>query len=69
MDLLDDTARRLAWLPRTLPSDTYFMSGYDGQYVVVIPSKQLVICRLGFTKEDVTVWDPALFFGEIVKHF
>ena len=32
-----------------LPEDTYYMSGYQGQHVLVIPSRQLVVVRLGFT--------------------
>lgn len=33
----------------SLPTDTYFMGGFQGQYVVVIPSKKLVVVRMGFT--------------------
>lgn len=32
-----------------LPEDTYYMSGYQGQHVLVIPSRHLVVVRLGFT--------------------
>jgi CubicO group peptidase (beta-lactamase class C family) len=34
----------------TVPDDVYYMGGYQGQYVVVIPSKELIIVRFGFTK-------------------
>ncbi|MFT5451665.1 MAG: CubicO group peptidase (beta-lactamase class C family) [Enterobacterales bacterium] len=34
----------------TVPDDAFYMGGYQGQYVVVIPSKELIIVRFGFTK-------------------
>jgi CubicO group peptidase (beta-lactamase class C family) len=34
-----------------MPADAYWMSGHDGQSVVVVPSADLVVVRLGFTPE------------------
>ena len=33
----------------TLPEDTFWMLGHDGQSIAIIPSKKLVIVRLGLT--------------------
>ncbi len=35
-----------------IPTDTYYASGYQGQGVMIIPSKELVIVRLGYTQSD-----------------
>lgn len=41
-----------------IPRDTYHAVGYDGQFVTVIPSRNLVIVRLGLTHTyEVWVWD------------
>ena len=41
-----------------IPRDTYHAVGYDGQFVSVIPSRKLVIVRLGLTHTyEVWVWD------------
>jgi CubicO group peptidase (beta-lactamase class C family) len=32
-----------------LPADTFWMGGHDGQYVAVVPSRQLVVVRMGLT--------------------
>ena len=42
-----DPAKQRFW--SEIPEDTYYMSGFQGQRVVIIPSKQLVFVRLGFT--------------------
>ncbi|MEM7336656.1 MAG: serine hydrolase, partial [Chloroflexota bacterium] len=32
-----------------IPADDYWLSGFDGQFVIIIPSEELVIVRMGFT--------------------
>jgi CubicO group peptidase (beta-lactamase class C family) len=46
-NLLPDGSLRWA----SLPSDTYYMSGHDGQKVIMVPSEGLVVVRMGFTPE------------------
>jgi CubicO group peptidase (beta-lactamase class C family) len=33
-----------------LPEEVYFMSGYEGQYVFIVPSKRMVIVRTGMSR-------------------
>ncbi|NJO00690.1 MAG: serine hydrolase [Bacteroidia bacterium] len=45
------------WLNRSgkfpdLPRDMYYFAGYQGQRVFIIPSRQLVIVRMGISEED-----------------
>ncbi len=40
------------WLPRAdagLPPDTFILDGHDGQNIIVVPSEDLVLVRLGLT--------------------
>ncbi len=34
-----------------IPADTFWMEGHDGQYAAIVPSRDLVILRLGLTPE------------------
>jgi CubicO group peptidase (beta-lactamase class C family) len=35
-----------------LPADTFWMSGHDGQYVAIVPSRQVVVVRMGLTPDS-----------------
>jgi len=43
----DDGRLQRTW--PSLPTDTYSMNGFQGQRVIIIPSKELVVVRLGFS--------------------
>lgn len=59
---------RTAWF-QGLPEDAYFMAGHDGQYVIIIPSKNAVIVRTGITRHvppiEVTAPVAAALFDAI----
>jgi CubicO group peptidase (beta-lactamase class C family) len=48
----------------TLPRDLYYCGGFNGQIVAVIPSRDLVVVRLGVTHDD--SWDHETFIGQIL---
>lgn len=50
----------------SLPRDTFGLSGFQGQSVVIIPSRETVIVRLGLTP-DRTALDQDEFFGLVLK--
>lgn len=41
---------KMRWMSKTLPSDAFAFTGYQEQMVLGVPSLQLVIVRIGFTK-------------------
>ena len=51
-----------------MPEDAYYMLGYDQQIVAVVPSRDLVIVRLGLTREE-SAWDHARELTPIVRAF
>lgn len=51
-----------------MPKDAYHMAGYEGQRVIVIPSYDLVIVRLGFSQPE-SNWDFTGFVEDVVSAF
>jgi len=49
-----------------LPTDLYRASGHDGQTVTIIPSSDLVIVRLGVSRDDET-WDLGAFTADVLE--
>jgi CubicO group peptidase (beta-lactamase class C family) len=53
------------WMPK-VPPDMYSLRGFEGQYVAIIPSKKLVIVRLGLSAAD-KAWDQEQFIADIIE--
>jgi CubicO group peptidase (beta-lactamase class C family) len=51
-----------------MPEDGFYMLGYDGQVVAVVPSRDLVIVRLGLTQRGGN-WEPARDLSPLVYAF
>lgn len=51
-----------------MPEDTSYMLGFDGQVVAIVPSRNLVVVRLGRTKKGGD-WDPARELAPLVNAF
>ena len=60
----DDPAAEEPPEPPDTPS-AFFASGYEGQYLVVIPGRDLVVVRLGQTA-DPLAWDMAAFVRDLL---
>ncbi|TKD66076.1 serine hydrolase [Flavobacterium sp. ASW18X] len=48
-----------------VPKDTYYMDGFEGQFVYIIPSKDLVVVRTGLSSPP--NFDANTFLGALVK--
>jgi CubicO group peptidase (beta-lactamase class C family) len=48
-----------------VPKDMYSCNGHDGQFIFIIPSKDLVVVRTGFSKGD--DFDRNIFLSEIIE--
>ena len=51
-----------------LPEDAFYMLGHEGQMVAVIPSRQLVVVRLGLSRRR-GAWDQGAFLDALLKAF
>jgi CubicO group peptidase (beta-lactamase class C family) len=52
------------WMPKA-PNDMYSLSGFEGQFVSMVPSRKLVIVRLGLSVPEEN-WDQGQFIADIV---
>jgi hypothetical protein len=48
------------------PVDTYYADGYQGQRVIVIPSKKLILVRFGATTPS-SAWDTDAFIAGVLQ--
>lgn len=60
----DPAAPQNRMYPR-LPQDIYLAEGYQGQMIAVIPSRKIVVVRLGMTYDD--KWGLEEFLEEVLK--
>jgi CubicO group peptidase (beta-lactamase class C family) len=51
-----------------LPADAFHAVGHEGQFVSVIPSRKLVVVRLGLSRGE-HVWDHAAFLERLLEAF
>jgi CubicO group peptidase (beta-lactamase class C family) len=49
-----------------LPPDTYWMQGHDGQSIAIVPSRELVVVRLGLTPRALE-YRPQALLAAVVK--
>jgi hypothetical protein len=49
-----------------VPPDMYSLRGHEGQYVAIIPSKRLVVVRLGLSVGE-KAWDQEQFLADIIE--
>ncbi len=49
----------------SLPEDAYFAMGHEGKVIAIIPSRHLVVVRLGLSRSSET-WDYEGFMADIL---
>ncbi|MVA27664.1 serine hydrolase (plasmid) [Agrobacterium vitis] len=47
----------------TLPTDTFMMQGHQRQVIAIIPSRKLVVLRMGLTREDIGYSNAKLLYA------
>jgi CubicO group peptidase (beta-lactamase class C family) len=60
-----DSVNSQAPAPPALPPDMFHLSGHEGQLVSVIPSRRLVVVRLGLTRAR-HAWDHEAFLARVL---
>ncbi len=53
-------------IPLGVPDDTYWMQGHDGQTIAIVPSRKLVVVRLGLTPSKLR-YQPQRLVAAVVK--
>jgi hypothetical protein len=51
---------------RSMPGDAFHAIGHEGQFVTIIPSRELVLVRLGFTRYP-CAWDHVEFIHKALE--
>ncbi len=54
--------------PVSLPDDAVHLAGHEGQFVSVIPSRDLVIVRLGLSRPE-KIWNQEAFLARVLAAF
>jgi hypothetical protein len=49
---------------KNVPADAFIMSGIQGQNVVSVPSRDLIVVRLGMTEFD--NWDVSILVEDVI---
>jgi hypothetical protein len=47
------SAKMTAGVDAAIPADTFMLEGHLRQVIAIIPSRKLVILRMGLTREDI----------------
>ena len=54
--------------PPALPPDAFHLVGHEGQFVSVVPSRELVVVRMGLSRPE-EAWDHEAFLARVLEAF